>query len=185
MLLTTLLVVAIVIGLQMVGVVLMSAMIVAPAAAARQWTDRLGLMVVVAAAFGAVAGVSGAVVSSKASLPAGPTMVLSISTLVLASLLFAPNRGLVFQVVRQWRQRRQLRVEAVLLDLYELARQHPGQQHGHSVAVLQAMRLGETDVRRCLARLAECSWASQTRSEEWVLTSAGLAEAERLREGRV
>jgi manganese/zinc/iron transport system permease protein len=39
-LLTTLLVIAIVIGLQTVGVVLMSAMIVAPAAAARQWTDK-------------------------------------------------------------------------------------------------------------------------------------------------
>jgi manganese/zinc/iron transport system permease protein len=44
-LLTTLLVIAIVIGLQAVGVVLMSAMVVAPAAAARQWTDRLGVMV--------------------------------------------------------------------------------------------------------------------------------------------
>ena len=41
-LLTTLIVIAIVIGLQAVGVVLMSAMIVAPAAAARQWTNRLG-----------------------------------------------------------------------------------------------------------------------------------------------
>jgi manganese/zinc/iron transport system permease protein len=48
-LLTTLLVVAIVIGLQSVGVVLMSAMIVAPAAAARQWTDRLGVMVLISA----------------------------------------------------------------------------------------------------------------------------------------
>jgi manganese/zinc/iron transport system permease protein len=43
--LTTLLVVSIVIGLQTVGVVLMSAMVVAPAAAARQWTDRMGRMV--------------------------------------------------------------------------------------------------------------------------------------------
>lgn len=53
-LLTVLLVVAIVIGLQAVGVVLMSAMVVAPAAAARQWTDRLGLMVVLSALFGAL-----------------------------------------------------------------------------------------------------------------------------------
>src|SRR5262249_46552166 len=63
-LLTGLLVLAIVTGLQTVGVVLMSAMIVAPAAAARQWTDRLGVMVFLAAGFGAAAGVSGAVLSS-------------------------------------------------------------------------------------------------------------------------
>ena len=59
MLLTSLLVTAIVIGLQTVGEVLMSAMIVAPASPARQWTDRLGRMVVLAGIFGAVAGVAG------------------------------------------------------------------------------------------------------------------------------
>ena len=59
--LTTLVVIAIVVGLQTVGVVLMSAMIVAPAAAARQWTDRLGVMVTLSAAFGALAGVVGTI----------------------------------------------------------------------------------------------------------------------------
>ncbi|MCI0393539.1 MAG: metal ABC transporter permease, partial [Chloroflexi bacterium] len=58
-LLTTLLVVAIVIGLQAVGVILMSAMVVAPAAAARQWTNRLSVMAVLAAVFGAISGVGG------------------------------------------------------------------------------------------------------------------------------
>ena len=74
-LLTTLLVIAIVIGLQTVGVVLMSAMVVAPAAAARQWTNRLGVMVFLAAIFGALAGVTGAVLSSNdaASPPARPS----------------------------------------------------------------------------------------------------------------
>ena len=62
--LTTLLVIAIVIGLQTVGVVLMSAMIIAPPAAARQWTDRLGLMVMLSMLFGALAGVSGALLSA-------------------------------------------------------------------------------------------------------------------------
>lgn len=83
-LLTTLIVVAIVVGLQTVGVVLMSAMVVAPAAAARQWTDRLGVMVGLSALLGALAGVSGAVLSSTtARLPTGPTVVLCISAIVL------------------------------------------------------------------------------------------------------
>ena len=54
-LLTSLLVVAIVIGLQTVGVVLMAAMLIA-AAAARRWTDRLGLGAALAALFGALGG---------------------------------------------------------------------------------------------------------------------------------
>ena len=99
-------------------------------------------------------------------------------------LPFAPNRGLVLNGIRQWHQRRQLRLEVVLLDLYELALQHPAQEHGHAVAVLQAMRLGQADVRRSLDRLAEHGWARQSAPREWVLTAAGRAEAERVREDR-
>ena len=102
-LITLLLVIAIVIGLQAVGVVLMSAMIVAPAAAARQWTDRLGVMVALSALFGAVAGVAGTALSSLGSgLSTGPVIVLCISVIAAFSLLFAPNRGIVWA---QWRRR--------------------------------------------------------------------------------
>jgi manganese/zinc/iron transport system permease protein len=100
-LLTSLVVVAIVIGLQTVGVVLMSAMLVAPAAAARQWTDRLSLMVILAGLFGALSGVVGAVISATArGLSTGPTVVLCMSAITLVSLLLAPNRGLVWAWLR-------------------------------------------------------------------------------------
>ena len=103
-LITLLLVVAIVIGLQAVGVVLMSAMVVAPAAAARQWTDRLGVMVALAACFGALAGVAGTLLSTTtAGLSTGPTIVLCISAIAAFSLLFAPQRGMVWA----WRRRQQ------------------------------------------------------------------------------
>jgi manganese/zinc/iron transport system permease protein len=103
-LLTSLLVVAIVIGLQTVGVVLMSALIVAPAAAARQWTDRLGVMVGLSALFGALAGVVGALISSTAArMPTGPTIVLCISGVVAISLLFGARRGLVWSWLRRRR----------------------------------------------------------------------------------
>ena len=93
-LLMTLIVVAIVIGLQTVGVVLMSAMLVAPAAAARQWTNRLGIMVFLAAFFGALAGVAGGITSSLVSkLPTGPTIVVYVSGIVVVSLFFAPARA--------------------------------------------------------------------------------------------
>lgn len=87
-------VIGIVIGLQTVGVVLMSAMLIAPAAAARQWTNRLEIMTILAAFFGAVAGISGALISSVAEkLPTGPMIVLVISAITLFSLFFAPCEG--------------------------------------------------------------------------------------------
>jgi manganese/zinc/iron transport system permease protein len=90
LLLTGLLVLSIVIGLESVGVVLMSALVVAPAAAARQWTDRLSVMAIVAAAFGAVAGAGGTLLSHWLSAPArsvptGPTIVLCATGIVVVS----------------------------------------------------------------------------------------------------
>ncbi len=108
-LLTTLIVIAIVIGLQAVGVVLMSAMIVAPAAAARQWTNRLGVMVILSALFGALAGVTGATISaSETHLPTGPVIVVSVSVIVLFSLCFAPERGLLWAWFAKRRKREEL-----------------------------------------------------------------------------
>lgn len=108
-LLTSLIVVAVLIGLQTVGVVLMAAMLIAPAAAARQWTDRLGMMLAVSALFGALSGVSGALLSiSDAQLPTGPMVILSATAIVIVSLLFGSARGLIWEARRNRRNRRQL-----------------------------------------------------------------------------
>jgi manganese/zinc/iron transport system permease protein len=183
-LLTTLIVIAIVLGLQTVGVVLMSAMVVAPAAAARQWTDRMGIMVALSALFGAVAGVSGALISSStANIPTGPTIVLCISVIVVISMTLAPNRGLAWNWMQHQRNRRQLRVEVVLNDLYVLASQHENLDHSHSVAVLDAMSVGRGSVRRSLEELETRGWARRA-GDEWALTPDGLAEAQRLAQTR-
>src|SRR5690606_25596753 len=123
--LTTLLVIAIVIGLQTVGVILMSAILIAPAAAARQWSDNLGRIVVLAGVFGAVAGVTGAVISAATPrLPTGPTIVLCAGTIMLVSLLAAPGRGLLFEALRSRRSRRDLRELGLLEDLVTISEQH-------------------------------------------------------------
>ena len=91
-LLTGSLAVAIVIGLQMVGVVLMSALVVAPAVAARQWTGSLGAMFWLAGAIGAGSAIVGALVSAQVSgLATGPLVVL-VATAVVAVAL-ATSRG--------------------------------------------------------------------------------------------
>jgi manganese/zinc/iron transport system permease protein len=177
-LLTTLLVIAIVIGLQTVGVVLMSAMIVAPAAAARQWTDRLSLMILLGGFFGALAGVSGTLISSSAErLPTGPIIVLCISAIVLVSMLFATNRGLFWNWLRSRQNSRKLRARAVLADLNTLALQHPNQDHGHAIAVLRAMSTNPDGVSHALRQLQERGHAREVSHDVWALTDEGLAQA--------
>lgn len=91
-----LLVIGIVIGIHAVGVVLMIALIVTPASAARQWTRSLGGMVILAAVFGALSGVFGSLLSATyRGAPTGPMIVLVATALFVLSLLFAPRRGVV------------------------------------------------------------------------------------------
>ncbi len=94
-LLTALLVMVITICLQCVGVILMSSLLIAPTAAARQWTVRLETTTVLAAFFGAVSAVIGTLISNSIHTPTGPTIVLVISTLISASLILSPRRGLL------------------------------------------------------------------------------------------
>ena len=179
--LTTLIVIAIVTGLQTVGVVLMSAMIVAPASAARQWTDRLGVMIFLSAVFGALAGVCGALLSSSISrLPTGPTIVLCISAIVVISIFLAPSRGLVWSWLREKRNRGRLRLEGVLEDLYSLALQHKDPQHTHPVSVLRLMSANKGGVDNSLRRLEEQGLVRSVKSGEWALTDEGIERARRV-----
>ncbi|MGE5790798.1 MAG: metal ABC transporter permease, partial [Syntrophaceae bacterium] len=180
-LLITLLVTSIVIGLQTVGVVLMSAMVVAPAAAARQWTDRLGAMVAISALFGGLAGGAGALTSSVTErLPTGPTIVLCLTAIVLVSLLAAPNRGVLWRWARERANRNILQTEAVLADLFVLARRHDDPGHGHPISVLRTMSIGHGGVDRSLEVLRERGLVRKTGDGTWSLTPRGLDEAKRL-----
>jgi manganese/zinc/iron transport system permease protein len=100
-LLLLLLVLSVVIGLQAVGVVLMAAMLITPAAAARFWTERLDRMVLLAGLYGGLSGAIGTYFSTLAPrMPTGPLIVLAATVLFLCSLLLAPQRGLFARALR-------------------------------------------------------------------------------------
>ncbi len=106
LLISAMIVLAIIVGLQTVGVILMSAMLITPAVAARQWTNKLWAMVVLAALFGALSGVTGTVFSSLIpKLPTGPAIVVAISVIVGISLLFAPGRGVLARIYQRHKNR--------------------------------------------------------------------------------
>ncbi|MFI3254965.1 MAG: metal ABC transporter permease [Eubacteriales bacterium] len=109
LLLHFLLVFVIVLGMQTVGVILMSAMLVNPAVAARQWVQHLRGMVLLSAVFGSISAVIGTFFSSSVSnLPTGPVIVLCGSMITFFSILFAPKRGVFFQIHQRKRKKREL-----------------------------------------------------------------------------
>ncbi|WP_166241805.1 metal ABC transporter permease [Paenibacillus turpanensis] len=97
-------VIAVVVGIQAVGVVLMAALLITPAVAARYWTERLGVMVVLSGIFGALSGIVGTLLSTLANnLPTGPLSVLAATVFFTVSVLFAPQRGIVARAIRRSR----------------------------------------------------------------------------------
>ncbi len=175
--LMTLIVIAIAIGLQTVGVVLMSAMLVAPAAAARQWTNRLPVMLLLSSSFGAISGIAGTLTSSQVSkLPTGPTITIFLTIFVLVSLGFAKERGLAWQWLRRRRNRRKIQISTALVTLLHLEDSHPADsQHPHSLQSLQASLYG--DIPATMERLITSGFAVETSLQAWRLTSAGQTEA--------
>lgn len=111
LLLNLMTVITIILGIQTVGVVLMSAMLITPAASARQWSNRLWVMVAAAAFFGALAGGVGAYISAvNEGLPTGPAIVIITGIIGVISILFAPKRGVLKRIIDRQMNRVKLTV---------------------------------------------------------------------------
>lgn len=94
----SLLIMTIIIGIQSVGAILISSLLIAPAVGARQWTNKLGTMCILAGLFGMVSAIGGTLWSTTVQkLPTGPAIIVILSVIVLLSLIFAPNRGMLWQ----------------------------------------------------------------------------------------
>jgi manganese/zinc/iron transport system permease protein len=179
--LTLMIALAIVMGLQLVGVVLMAALLIAPAVAARQWTKRLEHMVVLAAIFGAASGIAGSLISATGrGLATGPLIVICASLLVFISLLFAPQRGLLWEAFNFQRNRRTLRSQQVLVDLYKLANEHHDPSYKIEFGMLTSYY--GVNVRQVLNELdtqgyVQPSQHMQGEGQHWVLTQQGYEQA--------
>jgi ABC-type Mn2+/Zn2+ transport system permease subunit len=96
-LLLVLIAITIVVSLQVVGIALMMAMLVTPAAAASLLTRRLPPMMALAAAIGSVSSVSGLYASYYLDVASGPAIVLVATVIFGLVFVFAPGRGIVWQ----------------------------------------------------------------------------------------
>jgi manganese/zinc/iron transport system permease protein len=190
-LLLAMIVAAVVIGLQAVGVVLISAMLILPPAAARFWTEKLNRMVPLATVLGGISGGVGAVLSALAPrMPTGPLIVLSATFIFVVSLLFAPRRGALARAWRVLATRRLIRRENALRDLYELTEASLlANGNGPTTAPLPAADLqglmdkrggAPKDLLSVLDGLRRQGYVEGASRESWRLTKTGLEEAYRV-----
>ncbi|MBA3815719.1 MAG: metal ABC transporter permease [Parachlamydiaceae bacterium] len=184
-----LIVFAVVIGIRSVGVVLMSAMLIAPAAAARQFTNKLYLMFALAGFFGLLSGFFGNYFSvewtnslaimyptAKLTLPTGPMIVMVASFICLISLLFAPNRGLMLRLARIGRFRYKCVCENVLKAIWR--QDVNGEVAFEAIAKYQSS--SSLYLRCILLSLAHQGWVDHSSSGFYQLTPEGRLWAARI-----
>jgi len=105
--------IAVVVGIQAVGVVLVAALLITPAVSARYWTDRLGVMTILSGIFGALSGAIGTWISAgTASLPTGPLSVLTATAVFVGSVLIGPRRGILAKLIRRNKAKRDWAAES-------------------------------------------------------------------------
>lgn len=179
----TLIVLSIVIGLQTVGVILMSALLIAPAAAARQWTNRMSTMVLLSAVFGILSGVVGTGISSAGNnLSTGPVIVLVAVAIVVVSFVFAPGRGWLARTIAKNQNRRSLALNKLLEALYQTCQNHRDIKHKHSINIIKAVP-GYN--QKTLNSLYEKGLIEITGDNQWCLTDQGIEIArESIKPGR-
>lgn len=117
----SLLIMTIIIGIQSVGAILISSLLIAPAVGARQWTNKLGTMCILAGLFGMVSAMGGTIWSTTVQkLPTGPAIIIILSVIVLLSLIFAPNRGILWQYRRNKQSKQALLSETAKISPADL-----------------------------------------------------------------
>jgi len=179
--LSSITVLAVAIGIQTVGVVLMAAMLITPAAAARFWTDKLKVMIVIAAIIGAISGLFGAFISFTApSMPTGPWIVVVLSLIAIGSMLIAPKNGAISKIRKQKNNQRKILEDNIIKLLYKLGEKENDFFINRSITTLKSYR--EIPTNNFLKGLNILKKKNQVAlvNDLWVLTEEGKTAGMRI-----
>ena len=189
MLLLVLVAAVTVVGLQAVGLILIVAFLITPAAAARFWTHDIRRMQLLAGAIGGISGWLGASISALLPrLPAGAIIVLSAAGIFIVSLLFGGARGVVKQVLGSRALRNTVAIQHVLRAIFELQEQDGTPTNGHVIvsntavpfqALLQKRSWTRHELVGALRRARLSGRIAQADGQSVQLSEPGFGEAAR------
>lgn len=106
--LMTLLTMVTVASLQTVGIVLVVAMLITPAASAYLLTEHLWIMIFLASGIGIISAIVGLYFSFTYNLASGATIVLASTAIFILVFLLSPKHGLIWKTVKRKRKRASL-----------------------------------------------------------------------------
>ena len=180
-----LIILATVVGIRSVGVVLMSAMLIAPAVSARQYTNNLKCIFIISALFGLLSGYFGNYLSfelssrfsqSKLSFPTGPMIAIVASFIAFFSLLFAPKRGVFIRFMRIATFKFTCLKENILKTIWRVNLSVPVSL----LDIKKYQRVSSFSLKVALSKLKSDGLVIETSSSHYMLSEDGKKKAEQI-----
>ncbi len=179
-----------VVGLQTVGIILVIALFVIPAAAARFWTHTLWKMVIIASGIGAFSGWIGSIVSAMAErMPAGAIIVIVASIVFLLSMFFGPAKGVLIRTLMKRRLNRQVARQHLLRAFFEHTELNLDGNDTEAFGakatelsideLLKSRSWNRSSLKKLLRVSAVAGTVAELGGDVFRLTEAGFVEAER------
>lgn len=181
LMLSTLTILAIALGIQAVGMILMAALIITPAASARQWTNKMSVFIGLTILFGMLAGYVGSFISFSApQMPTGPWIVMALSFITLISVIFAPEKGLIARKSKKKRNQQKILIENILKSFFHLSEIDASSDPKRTVEEINVkMQNDLARINKGLGILKRNELVVRA-GDKWSLTSKGIAESRRI-----
>ncbi|MBN3581979.1 metal ABC transporter permease [Algoriphagus aestuarii] len=178
LLFNVLMILAVVIGIQAIGVVLMAALLITPGAAARFWTDRLGKLLIIAGLFSVISGIMGTYISFiLPQMPTGPWVVVCLSFLALFSFLFAPKKGVLSRTISRRRYLHKTHRDHLLKAVHHGLEQ--GKKYLTIEEIYESFPYQKSKTRQSIDSLIKTGLI--TRNQNFIIpTEQGKSEAKRI-----
>ena len=181
-LLTTLTVLAVVVGIQAVGLVLMAAMLITPVAAGRFWTDKLSVLLIISSLIGIFSGIFGSFISYTApAIPTGPWIVMIASIIAIGSFLVAPKKGIMARFYLRYRSKKRILEENILKAMYHILERKKGKITENSPQEILYYRFfKKKELYKGLKTLKRLGYVSKSSNQNWKLTMEGKEKGQRI-----
>ncbi|MBS4069715.1 MAG: metal ABC transporter permease [Algoriphagus sp.] len=173
-----LMILAVVIGIQAIGVVLMAALLITPGAAARFWTDKLNPLLILAACFSIISGILGTYISFVLpQMPTGPWVVVFLSLFALLSFMFSPKSGIVFRYFSRKSYLRKTHRDHLMKALYKAKEEN---KNGLTIdEIYELYPYQKAQIDQSIKDLLQESFISKNQSLV-KLTTQGISDAMRI-----
>lgn len=179
-LISSLIIISTAIGIQTVGIVLMSALIITPASSAFFWTNNFRNSILLSGLFAVISSIIGVFISYLSPLmPTGPWIIVALSTIALSSAFFSP-KGLVTKRFKIRVNKKKMISDNVLKYMYRIGENDDTSNKGRTFSEIQNFRsIDGKELKTGLKILNNKNWVIKA-GDLWMLSEQGTKEAKRI-----